>query len=71
MYRGNKCAHCLGRGMLTDAMSEVEHMAWVRSIGLDNALYFRLDHGRRCEQHRRIEIALQGDPVTHALAGTS
>ena len=58
----------IGIGVLRDAVAEVENVARAGAVVGEHSADFALDAGRRREQHRRIQIALQGDPISDARA---
>ena len=58
-----------GRGELGDAMAEVEDMPGVGAIGVENLLRFGGNSLGAAKQHCGIQIALQGNPITHLTAG--
>ena len=54
--------------VLTDAVPEVEDMTRVRPEFIEHLLRLGFDGRGRREQHARIEVALQRDTLTDALA---
>src|SRR3569832_172525 len=55
-------------GELRNAVAEVEHMAWMVAVAVDDACDFATDDIRRAVQGAGIEIALQRHLAAHAAA---
>ena len=72
MHRIDQYRNRLGRGRRGNPLPQVEHMAKTtrrRTERLQAAAHLTTNARFVCQQHRRVEVALQGHAVTDQLAG--
>ena len=68
MHGINQYAGMFGIDIRVDAMTQVEHVTRAMSEGFQYTGDTFADHVRRRVQYGRVEVALQGNALTNALA---